>query len=147
MKDDEEEETLNVKKLIKYCQRALNVLPYAAKSLDVNRYYIAIGEMYISCTALYTRMTILFFGVCGLDILNALDTIQPNERDQIIEWIYAQQVLPDKTGITDAYCGFRGGSYMGTPFDSKKVWSHRTYILQRINVIIRDEVAFLFRTL
>ena len=67
-------------------------------------------------------MTILFFGVCGLDILNSLDVIRSYEREQIIEWIYAQQVLPDSTGeTTETYCGFRGGSFLGVPFDSKKV--------------------------
>jgi len=38
-------------------------------------------------------MTILFFAVCGLDVLDALDTISALKAD-IISWIYAQQVLP-----------------------------------------------------
>ena len=77
------------------------------------------------CTCMYPlspyRMTVLFFAVCGLDILNSLDAIRPYEREQIIEWIYAQQILPHTTGETTSYCGFRGGSFLGMPFDSKKV--------------------------
>ena len=65
-------------------------------------------------------MTLLFFAVCGLDILNSLDAIPSYERDQIVEWVYAQQILPSDKN-RDAYCGFRGGSFMGVPFDSKKV--------------------------
>ena len=45
------------------------------------------------------RMTILFFGLCGLDILQSVDTVSAEERKQLREWIYAQQILPDKTGV------------------------------------------------
>jgi geranylgeranyl transferase type-1 subunit beta len=105
----EKESQLLVKRHIKYLQRVLGVLPYGAKSLDVN------------------RMTILFFGVCGLDILNSLDSIRSYEREQIIEWIYAQQILPNTTGGRDTYCGFRGGTFLGVPFDSEKISSPISY--------------------
>lgn len=129
----EEEEQLLVKKHIKYLQRVLGVLPYGAKSMDVNRYklnryklavfYAAnlylIVYLYFTHAPLFPpgphplplpflfplgphpllRMTLLFFGVCGLDILNSLDAIRPYERDQIIEWIYAQQILPYRSGV------------------------------------------------
>lgn len=72
------------------------------------------------------RMTLLFFGVCGLDILNSLDAIRPYERDQIIDWIYAQQILPHRSG-EESYCGFRGGGYLGAPFDPSKVSSPIPY--------------------
>ena len=45
------------------------------------------------------RVTVLFFGLCGLDILNSIGMVPSHEREQIIEWIYAQQVLPDKSGL------------------------------------------------
>lgn len=38
----EEEEQLLVKRHIKYLQRLLGVLPYGAKSMDVNRYTLAV---------------------------------------------------------------------------------------------------------
>lgn len=41
-------------------------------------------------------MTVAFFALSGLDLLNALDTLQ--DKQQIIDWIYSLQVLPDKDG-------------------------------------------------
>lgn len=42
------------------------------------------------------RMTILYFGLSGLDVLNALDSIPAKEKQEMIDWIYAMQLLPDK---------------------------------------------------
>ena len=44
------------------------------------------------------RMTIAFFAISGLDMLNALDAVDSVKAD-IIEWIYAFQVLPDPSGM------------------------------------------------
>ena len=55
--------------------------------------------VFLSPISLSRRVTILFFGICGLDILNSIDAIPSYEREQIIEWIYAQQILPNKSGI------------------------------------------------
>ena len=50
-------------------------------------------------------MTVLFFGLCGLDILQSVETVPAEEREQLREWIYAQQVLPDRTGAhTSTIC-------------------------------------------
>ena len=43
-------------------------------------------------------MTIAFFAISGLDMLNALDAID-GAKANIIEWIYAFQVLPDANGM------------------------------------------------
>jgi len=43
-------------------------------------------------------MTIAFFAISGLDMLNALDAVDSVKAD-IIEWIYAFQVLPDVSGM------------------------------------------------
>jgi len=43
------------------------------------------------------RMTVAFFAISGLDMLNALDTID-GVKANIIEWIYAFQILPDVRG-------------------------------------------------
>lgn len=37
------------------------------------------------------RLTIIFFALSGLDVLDALDVI---DRNTMIEWIYSLQVLP-----------------------------------------------------
>lgn len=44
------------------------------------------------------RMTLLFFVISGLDLLGALDDISSKQREDIIEWIYAQQVVPSEDG-------------------------------------------------
>lgn len=66
-----------------------------------------------------SRMTIAFFCVAGLDVLGALDSVN---RQEIIDWVYAQQVLPDAAGDTGssgepAPCGFRGGSSSGARYN------------------------------
>ena len=45
-------------------------------------------------------MTVAFFAISGLDMLNALDAIE-KEKNDIIRWVYSMQVLPDETGIAD----------------------------------------------
>lgn len=37
------------------------------------------------------RLTIAFFALSGLDMLDSLDVVN---KDDIIEWIYSLQVLP-----------------------------------------------------
>ncbi len=43
----------------------------------------------------FSRMTVAFFGISGLDMLNSLDILKANE---IIEWIYSLQVHPNSDG-------------------------------------------------
>lgn len=42
-------------------------------------------------------MTVLFFALSGLDILDALDKVN-SDRQSMINWIYSLQVLPNSTG-------------------------------------------------
>ena len=42
-----------------------------------------------------SRMTLVFFSLSGLDLLGALQEVE-SMRVDIVEWIYAQQVLPDE---------------------------------------------------
>ena len=69
------------------------------------------------------RMTLLFFSIFAVDLLcdmsvyyDSTDQLK-SEKQSIIEWIYAQQIItnPNK-GIN--YGGFRGGSFLGIPFDN-----------------------------
>lgn len=39
------------------------------------------------------RMTVLYFALSGLDLLEGLELKEP-ERRQIITWIYSLQILP-----------------------------------------------------
>lgn len=42
------------------------------------------------------RVTVAFFALSGLDILNSLHIVEENKKE-IIEWIYSNQKLPDHT--------------------------------------------------
>ncbi|KFU87826.1 Geranylgeranyl transferase type-1 subunit beta, partial [Chaetura pelagica] len=63
------------------------------------------------------RLTIAFFALSGLDMLDSLDVVN---KDDIIEWIYSLQVLPTEDRSNLNHCGFRGSSYLGMPFNSSK---------------------------
>ncbi|KAM7285872.1 geranylgeranyl transferase type-1 subunit beta [Ixodes scapularis] len=78
---------------VRYFQRCLKVLPCAFATLDD------------------VRMTIAYFAVSGLDLLNAFDEIE--DPNTIIEWIYSLQVLPDSKGTNVHRCGFRGSQANG----------------------------------
>lgn len=103
-KASESEPKLLVKQHVRFLKRTLGVLPSSCESLDTN------------------RMTILFFAVSGLDLLGALDSISQEEKRAIVDWIYSQQVLPDKDCPGSAFDlgGFRGASFLGIPFDPSK---------------------------
>jgi len=91
---------MKIDKHVKYFIRCLNALPGAYTSIDTS------------------RMTILFFALSGLDLLNALDKIE-NDKNKIIDWIYSLQILPDEnTADKDTKkCGFRGSSFLGGEFN------------------------------
>jgi geranylgeranyl transferase type-1 subunit beta len=82
----------------KYLLHSLSGLPQAYSSQDPN------------------RITLAYFIISGLDILQALQTI---DKQKVIDWIYSLQVLPDKDNPEKniRMCGFRGGSFFGMPFD------------------------------
>ncbi|XP_009875164.1 PREDICTED: geranylgeranyl transferase type-1 subunit beta-like, partial [Apaloderma vittatum] len=62
-------------------------------------------------------LTIAFFALSGLDMLDSLDVVN---KDDIIEWIYSLQVLPTEDRSNLNRCGFRGSSYLGMPFNPSK---------------------------
>jgi geranylgeranyl transferase type-1 subunit beta len=64
------------KQHIKYFQRFLNLIPSRFSSYDT------------------TRLTVAFFAISGLDILNALDVLDEKKKGHIIDWIYRLQVVP-----------------------------------------------------
>lgn len=68
-------------KLINVYQVIIFVSPYDASTP---------GLQLVNVTCIF-RLTILFFALSGLDVLDALDDIDSND---MIEWIYSLQVLP-----------------------------------------------------
>lgn len=65
-------------------------------------------------------MTLAFFGLSGLDVLGALDTISAKRKQEIIDWIYSQQIFPGEGGKMD-HCGFRGSCFIGAPYTESEV--------------------------
>ncbi|KAH8261827.1 hypothetical protein KR038_000631 [Drosophila bunnanda] len=76
MEDHDEPEPVLLSKHAKNLLRFLNLLPARMASHD------------------NTRSTIVFFAVCGLDVLNSLHLVAPQQRQDIIDWIYGGLVVP-----------------------------------------------------
>ncbi|KAJ1661074.1 geranylgeranyl transferase type-1 subunit beta [Dispira simplex] len=88
-------DALLVPKHESYFKRCLNLLPGAFQREDTS------------------RMTLGFFCLAGLDTLGTLSsTISETERQEYIDWVYAQQITPEHTTIPGCY-GFQGGPFTG----------------------------------
>ena len=69
-----------------------------------------------------TRLTVCYFCLSGLDLLDALDAI-PQGKQAIVDWIYSLQVVAAEDGGQDNHggcdkhewrdCGFIGGGFAG----------------------------------
>lgn len=64
----------------------------------------------------------LFVFLCGLPC-----SLTPTRKQQLIDWIYAQQIQPDPTTGAVKQCGFRGGSSIGVPYNSPSSHSEFPY--------------------
>lgn len=82
------EEPLAKRQHIKFFQRILNLSPAYLGSYDCS------------------RLTIAFFSLSGLDVLNSLDIFSNEQRNKMIEWIYSLQILPEN-GYSEDRCGFQ----------------------------------------
>ncbi|KAM6965172.1 geranylgeranyl transferase type-1 subunit beta [Aplochiton taeniatus] len=83
---------------VRFFQRSLQVLPERYSSLETS------------------RLTIVFFALAGLDVLDAMDVI---DKNNMVEWIYSLQVLPTEDQSNSGRCGFRGSSHLGLPYTTK----------------------------
>ncbi|KAJ1962169.1 geranylgeranyl transferase type-1 subunit beta [Dipsacomyces acuminosporus] len=80
----------------RYFRRCLDMLPSAMAPMEAS------------------RMTLVQLCLVGLSVLGELEAYIPEkERQEMIEWIYDQQVPRNESGSNAAYCGFRGGSLFG----------------------------------
>lgn len=110
---------------IKYLLRFLDVLPPSLITCDT------------------TRMTIAYFAISGLDILNALDSINEERKKHIIEWIYSLQIVNDEELVS----GFQGSSTINTIHNKDKnalyKWNHLagTYCALCSLVILGDDLS------
>ncbi|XP_040277577.1 geranylgeranyl transferase type-1 subunit beta [Bufo bufo] len=105
MAEEEDDELLGERLLflpdrhVRYFQRSLQALPEQCSSLETS------------------RLTIAFFALSGLDMLESLHVV---DKAEIIEWIYSLQVLPTEDKSNLDRCGFRGSSCLGLPFNPSK---------------------------
>ncbi|KAB0801565.1 hypothetical protein PPYR_03751 [Photinus pyralis] len=123
--DPENKCVLNRKVHIKYLLRFLEGLPSEFTSCDT------------------TRITIAYFIISSLDILNSLNLVDAERRNHIIEWIYSLQVVNDE----DLVSGFQGSSTVNTLFNrnsnSLYKWSHLagTYCGLCSLIILGDDLS------
>lgn len=98
------------------------------------------------------RVTIAFFAVCGLDILNSLDLLTDEKRKEIINWVYRHQVIPKES--SELKCGgFQGSSTINISNSDencgseKYKWGHlaMTYTGIAILVTLCDDLSRLDR--
>lgn len=99
-----------------------------------------------------SRMTLLFFAISGLDMLNALDKVE-KDKEKIIDWIYSLQILPSEDSDDESIkkCGFKGSPFLGNTFDTKGSFtasdvyegSHiaMTYTALLLLVILGDDLS------
>jgi geranylgeranyl transferase type-1 subunit beta len=64
-----------------------------------------------------SRLTLVYFIVSTFELFDKLDLV--GNKQEVIDWIYGLQVLPDKDEPEKNYqnCGFRGSPFIGLPFD------------------------------
>ncbi|KXS12656.1 geranylgeranyltransferase type I beta-subunit-like protein [Gonapodya prolifera JEL478] len=116
-------------KHVRYFKQCLKLLPRPYTGGDTN------------------RMTFVYFALGALDLLGV--EFDKDERDSIVEWIYAQQILPDPQD-RGRVCGFRGAPFMGThsradgnatfhPYDGAHITM--TYTAIQCLLILRDDLS------
>lgn len=52
----------------------------------------------------FHRLTLTFFALSGLDLLDAVDRIPPEVRSGLVDWIYMHQLEPEHGGVLDFLC-------------------------------------------
>uniref|UniRef100_A0A1B6I2N9 Geranylgeranyl transferase type-1 subunit beta n=1 Tax=Homalodisca liturata TaxID=320908 RepID=A0A1B6I2N9_9HEMI len=84
---------LSKAKHIKYFMHHLNMIPSSLAHFDA------------------TRLTIAFFAISGLDILNGVDELSAAKKKEICDWIYSLQILPNNNEVDiTKRCGFQGSN-------------------------------------
>ncbi|CAO3626725.1 unnamed protein product [Cunninghamella blakesleeana] len=74
------------------------------------------------------RMTLAYFCLGGLELLGVLDTVISDQNKQDwINWIYSQQIVPSDDGQNYPHCGFRGSSWSGRSFNPNKTTCEYQY--------------------
>lgn len=98
-------------------------------------------------------MTLAFFAVCGLDVLNLLEVLSESRQREICDWIYRYQVISDES--SEYQCGgFQGSSTINIRNSDPKIcgsekykWGHlaMTYTGIAILITLGDDLSRLNR--
>lgn len=76
----------------------------------------------------YFRITLLFFAVSGLDLLNHLNDLSDETKKEIIEWIYLQQLQPSS----------ESSPTLGKAKMKKLFWLISILCFQRVSLAFED---------
>jgi geranylgeranyl transferase type-1 subunit beta len=114
---------------VQYFVKHLDMLPHHYTASDQN------------------RMCLAYFCISALDLIHPENKV----NTKIIHWVYSMQIHPTSTYPADeGYCGFRGGSFLGSPFNPKSSspvneydCSHltMTYTALCILIVLRDDLS------
>lgn len=87
------------------------------------------------------RVTLAFFAVCGLDVLNSLDLLSEMRRREICDWIYRFQIVSNDTARSCS--GFQGSSTINILHSDPKScgseaykWGHLAMTYTGISMLI-----------
>jgi geranylgeranyl transferase type-1 subunit beta len=95
------------------------------QSIFFSNHLLCLHKLYVSIQT--SRLMPLYFVLGALDVMGTLDAELQKKgvaKKQIIDWVYSLQLHPNKSSstgnLTDhIICGFRGGPFVGVPFDAK----------------------------
>ena len=79
-----------------YKENYLNSVSGSVLSFSIYYFGAVIAFLLCYLFIFYFRVTVAFFALSGLDILNSLHVVEKNKKD-IIEWFYSNQKLPGKS--------------------------------------------------
>lgn len=89
------------------------------------RHWAILPDPYVSADS--NRVTLLFFAISALDLLDELHKVNAYDKARIrtIEWIYSLQIKPDsaKSREEAGWWGFRGSTWSGAPFGCENACS------------------------
>lgn len=86
------------------------------------------------------RLNALFFVLSGLDSLDGLDEISKERKQELVDWIYSQQLIARKPEQSDAVYGFRGSPSNGEQSDYDCGNLPMTYCALASLVILGDDL-------
>ncbi|XP_039291534.1 geranylgeranyl transferase type-1 subunit beta isoform X2 [Nilaparvata lugens] len=93
------------------------------------------------------RVSIAFFAISGLDVLDAINTLEESKRKNICDWLYSLQVLPNDSGDCSC-CGFQGSSTLIARGLNYQACGHlaMTYTALACLIILGDDLSRVDKT-